>query len=418
METSLYILTFLSCVGCIPLYLAFVGFRAKVQGQLDFSALDELLRHAWIPIPELVVLVPVLNEDAQIRIKLANLALQEYPDDRISIWVLDGGSTDRTAEIVHEVARSSRRKIHMLSCPIRGKIPQLNFALAQIRSSTIVAISDADSRIETQGSLLRAARILEFRPEIGLIGGFTEPPQVPGVPLSERAFWAFQNRMRSIESQAFSSNIVLAPLYLFRRALIQQFPEDCCADDAHISFAAHAMRLRVLYSTAIRVTENRFPADWMESFRHKLRKLQAYSLELVRFARFFGTMELDSAAGCLFRAFFIFLWPWQVLYLTVRSAWLFRFHPSLAVTLGAMAAVQILLWIRGFGSQQSVRIRIGAVLELGTTLFSALLASVLTLPFKSQSSIYARVGGWVGETQKKSGPGGELPRPEPVACES
>lgn len=418
MKTSLYILTFLSCVGCIPLYLAFVRLRAKAQGQPDLDALVELLRQASIPTPEMVVLVPVLNEGAQIRTKLANLARQEYPEDRIEIWVLDGGSTDRTVEIVHQVARSSRRRIRLISCPVRGKIPQLNFALAQIGPSTIVAISDADSLIETEASLSMAARVLAFRPEIGLIGGFTEPPQIPGVPLSERAFWAFQNRMRSIESRTFSSNIVLAPLYLFRRALIREFPEDCCADDAHISFAAHALRLRVLYSTAIRVTENRFPADWMESFRHKLRKLQAYSLELVRFSRFLGSMELDSAAGCLFRAFFIFLWPWQVLYLTVRSAWFIGSHPLLAVSLGVMAAIQVQLWIRGFGSQLSLRSRIGAVLELGTALFSALLASVLTLPFKSQSSIYARVGGWVGETQKKSGPGGELPRPEPVACES
>jgi dolichyl-phosphate beta-glucosyltransferase len=73
------------------------------------------------PAPWLSVIIPALNEEGRLPATLdkirAYLARQAFTHD---VWVVDNGSTDRTAELVREYARSYPA-LRLASCPVRGK---------------------------------------------------------------------------------------------------------------------------------------------------------------------------------------------------------------------------------------------------------------------------------------------------------
>ena len=59
--------------------------------------------------PNIVTVLPVLNEEKYIAACLHSLIEQSYPSDLHSIIVLDGGSNDRTQDLVREAAKRSEK---------------------------------------------------------------------------------------------------------------------------------------------------------------------------------------------------------------------------------------------------------------------------------------------------------------------
>ena len=89
------------------------------------------------------VLVPVLNEELHIATSIAAMLEQRFPG-RLEFLLVDGGSTDRTRELLRQLARGDDR-IRLLENP-RGITPSaLNVALASARGRW-VARMDAHSR--------------------------------------------------------------------------------------------------------------------------------------------------------------------------------------------------------------------------------------------------------------------------------
>jgi dolichyl-phosphate beta-glucosyltransferase len=74
-----------------------------------------------LPSPLLSVVIPAFNEERRLPSTLEalqqHLSRQTFPFD---IWVVDNGSTDRTAELVEEYARRFS-SVHLVQIPIRGK---------------------------------------------------------------------------------------------------------------------------------------------------------------------------------------------------------------------------------------------------------------------------------------------------------
>jgi succinoglycan biosynthesis protein ExoA len=87
----------------------------------------------------LSIIVPVRNEQAHIRRTLEMLLEQEYPTDRFEILVVDGESTDRTAEIVDEfIARGE--PVRRLSNPKRWSSAARNVGVRSARGDVVLVI--------------------------------------------------------------------------------------------------------------------------------------------------------------------------------------------------------------------------------------------------------------------------------------
>lgn len=86
------------------------------------------------------VLIPVLNEEAHIRETVAAMQRQRF-DGHLEFLVIDGGSTDRTREIIEELRREDPR-VRILDNPARHTAAALNVGLRAARGE-FVARMDA-----------------------------------------------------------------------------------------------------------------------------------------------------------------------------------------------------------------------------------------------------------------------------------
>jgi len=308
-DTVIFVLTWLLVTFHLSGYVALLILirllrpRALVMGLLPAEDLD---------CPDCYVCIPTFNERDHIREKIANTAALQYPDDRKHILVIDGGSSDGTVETVREmIDRDGVPGLRLLTSDATGKIAQLNEALAAVHADALVVVSDADALVEYSPALLKTVSIFRQNEEIGVIGGWTVPDPAKSLP-AEDAYWDKQNRLRYVETKAFSSSIVTAPYYAFTRRLLPSFPADCVHDDVYIAFAAHWRDKRVVVDPDIVVREIRNPLTFRELFLHKLRKVNGWCYELFRSAYRLPHMGARLKVLTLFKLFqFLFL-PWVI----------------------------------------------------------------------------------------------------------
>ena len=85
------------------------------------------------------VVIPTYNEEDHIAACLDSLSAQEYPGERFEILVVDGGSHDRTREIVRAAARA-QPNIHLLDNPRRVTAAGLNIGIHRSRGDAVTIL--------------------------------------------------------------------------------------------------------------------------------------------------------------------------------------------------------------------------------------------------------------------------------------
>jgi cellulose synthase/poly-beta-1,6-N-acetylglucosamine synthase-like glycosyltransferase len=88
-------------------------------------------------LPLVTVAMPCLDEEAYIEGCLRSALEQDYPADRVEILVADGGSRDRTREIVRRIAAESGR-VALVENPGRLQSAGMNEAVRRARGEIIV----------------------------------------------------------------------------------------------------------------------------------------------------------------------------------------------------------------------------------------------------------------------------------------
>jgi succinoglycan biosynthesis protein ExoA len=144
--------------------------------------------------PLVTVIIPVLNEERDIAGCIEALAGQDYPLGRIEVIVVDGSSVDNTVSAVLTTAAECHiSPVRVLANPRARTSSSLNIGL-QNASGSIVARVDARSRLQP-GYLTTTVRVLQRRPEVGVVGGSqlamprTEKPLDIGIARALRNRW-------------------------------------------------------------------------------------------------------------------------------------------------------------------------------------------------------------------------------------
>ncbi|HEY4743214.1 MAG TPA: TIGR04283 family arsenosugar biosynthesis glycosyltransferase [Desulfuromonadaceae bacterium] len=111
--------------------------------------------------PELSIIVPVLDEAAEVTALLENLSLQQ--GIRFELILCDGGSRDATLDLATEQAANSPFTLRCIRAP-RGRGHQMNAGAAQARGDLLLFLH-ADSRFPDASALCTA--VAAYRERLG-----------------------------------------------------------------------------------------------------------------------------------------------------------------------------------------------------------------------------------------------------------
>ncbi len=123
--------------------------------------------------PSVTVLVPALQEEADIAGCLEAVAAQSYPRDLIDVVLVDGCSTDATVRVAQRTAADLGLTLKVVENVRRRTSTSLNAGLAVLGGEIVVRL-DARSRVQPT-YVERCVDVLTERSEVGVVGGRQVP---------------------------------------------------------------------------------------------------------------------------------------------------------------------------------------------------------------------------------------------------
>jgi glycosyltransferase involved in cell wall biosynthesis len=217
--------------------------------------------------PEVTVVVAAHDEEGVIGRRVENLLELDYPSDKLEIVVASDGSTDRTHEIVEEIA-SRAPAVRLLRCERAGKATAQNAAVAA-STREIVAFSDANSRWEPDAlrKLLRSFA----DPDVGYVCGQLRLESADGAS-REGLYWRYELWQRESESALGSITAGNGAIYAVRRSDYLGWGDPRIGHDFGLPFRLVQRKRRAVYEPEAVAWEK--PArDAEDEYRRKVRMM-------------------------------------------------------------------------------------------------------------------------------------------------
>ena len=164
-------------------------------------------------LPKLSVITPTLNQAQFIAATVESVLGQGYPN--LEYWVLDGGSTDGTAELMQRFAG----QLIFISEPDKGQVDAINKGL-RLCSGEVVAYLNSDDVYEP-GTLLRVGEYFRQHPAARALTGKcrridAHGREINGFITTYKNFWLKLNGFRALQIQQYISQ----PATFWKRDLL------------------------------------------------------------------------------------------------------------------------------------------------------------------------------------------------------
>lgn len=102
-------------------------------------------------VPKISIIVPAYNEESTILKTLKSISNLDYPKDKLSVYVINDGSTDNTKQVIEHYI-TGLKQFTMVSHDNMGKAASMNKVLNMIDSPYFLCL-DADSYVEPSSLL-------------------------------------------------------------------------------------------------------------------------------------------------------------------------------------------------------------------------------------------------------------------------
>jgi cellulose synthase/poly-beta-1,6-N-acetylglucosamine synthase-like glycosyltransferase len=257
------------------------------------SAMREkrLLAGMVIEYPTCTILIPAHNEEKVIGATLKAMRRLDYPADRLTILVINDGSSDATKDIIERHALEDPR-VQLFDVPAgqggKGKSRALNLALARVRAE-VVAIYDADNTPDPQ-ALRHLVAQLVVHPDVGAVLGKFRTVNKNATLLT---------RFINIETLSFQSmlqagrwqmhNIATLPgtNFVMWTSLIREldgWDEQALTEDSELSIRIiqHGKKIKYI---PYAITYEQEPQEWRVWVRQRMRWVRGNNYVLGKFFR-------------------------------------------------------------------------------------------------------------------------------------
>jgi cellulose synthase/poly-beta-1,6-N-acetylglucosamine synthase-like glycosyltransferase len=167
--------------------------------------------------PSVSVIVPVWNEETTVLKTIFSLLKLNYPKDKLSIFIVDDGSTDNTWNVVQRF--SGNKQVKLLRKENGGKYTALNYALEFVESD-LVGCLDADSFVHPE-ALNRI--VIQFNdPKIMAVTPSVKISEPKGIlALIQKAEYIFGIFLRRVFNFLNAIYITPGPFSIFRLSVFK-----------------------------------------------------------------------------------------------------------------------------------------------------------------------------------------------------
>ena len=296
--------------------------------------------------PPVTVLITAYNEERDLRAKLENTLLIDYPKEKLEILVASDCSTDKTDEIVKEYAT---RGVKLHRQPTRQGKTMAQNAAAEKAAGEIILFSDATTMYQSD---VLTAMLPNFADEsVGCVAGrliYVDDSRST-VGKGAKSYWNYETFLKKSESLACSLIGASGCLYAVRSSAYRPMYAEACSDFL-ICTVVYEQNLRSIYEPnavcteetnrradqefqmRVRVIAQTFTDLWrnrrmLNPFVSGFFAVQLVSHKILRYAvSFFLTTLFISSATLAFwsSVFEIVLALQAIFYLTAFIGWLFE----------------------------------------------------------------------------------------------
>jgi cellulose synthase/poly-beta-1,6-N-acetylglucosamine synthase-like glycosyltransferase len=247
-------------------YLAYFLYLRKYVGKAWDIKVDEKFE------PEISILIPVHNEEANIESKLENVENVLYPREKMEIIVADDASNDSTMDKVESfMRRHPDLTIELVrQNPRAGKSAALNKAL-QVSTKPVVVASDADTKWPPD--ILRKAMPYLADSNVGAVTGRGVNVNVgeSWVTRAEKSYLQLANFVRLGESKIHSTVRFEGGFCAYKRGAFDLFDCETGSDDSGTALGVVSRGYRsILVPEVIFYTS--FPPSLFAKFKIKVRR--------------------------------------------------------------------------------------------------------------------------------------------------
>jgi poly-beta-1,6-N-acetyl-D-glucosamine synthase len=237
-------------IGALGLYASlFIALYFEVFLLITFFERKPAEKSKALPsrYPAVAMVVPCFNEEKTLGGTIESLLALQYPQDKLSIMVIDDGSKDRTRAIGESYA-AAHPQVKYFHKENGGKYTALNYAIERT-DAEIVGCLDADSFVVSD-ALIEAVKAFEAQPEAMAITPAMKvhrPRKL--LELMQAVEYTFGIFYKKMFDNLAAINVLPGPFSIYKRAVFEKigmFRHAHNTEDMEIAFRMHSHGLQII----------------------------------------------------------------------------------------------------------------------------------------------------------------------------
>jgi cellulose synthase/poly-beta-1,6-N-acetylglucosamine synthase-like glycosyltransferase len=252
--------------------------------------------------PSCAILIPAHNEEKVIEKTLEAMLALRYPAGRVRVIVVNDGSTDRTQEIITEVASRDDR-VELFDVPKgeggKGKSRALNLALQRVHTD-IIAVYDADNTPDRDALRYLVAQLLTDNSLGAVLGKFRTVNK--NVNLLTRFInietLSFQSVLQAGRWQMHNIATLPGTNFVMWTWLIRElggWDEEALTEDSELSIRIYQHGYKIKF-IPYAITYEQEPQEWKVWIRQRMRWVRGNNYVLGKFFKVIPTFKSKRLA--------------------------------------------------------------------------------------------------------------------------